>query len=503
MTLLFLSFFFAKPLFLLCVCSCGCLKCNPKHNMAEDAPLPPLTIASPYPDHTAAFDNRTEDHFADVEVLLSQSAGEPPRPLLLHRVLLSRTSHTFAALFRGEAVGTVCYNAATRRVEGLGSSVPGDVMVCWLRFCYGAPMHVEVRTAVAALAALLWLRLRCSECQLQQVLEDFIVRAAGHEIQTGVALLQQCVACPACHSNSNSRVDCAVARCVLTRHNLEAHRDIVMDCLVKLPAEYLGIAEYGAPHTECSEFSVRVAYLKHNRAALNDDEKRHVLPQSVLTQQSASVLNELCGVVDYSELVLAQETLLARMEKETEEASERADTAKKEVKELEHRVQELKTESNMITHRCKHRCQSPFFVSVQCGSPDACITATDKGCVDNWVNGMAKRGFPFAVFANEYFFPFLDEKVVANPFKPPDTDILKFWATFLRSNIAFTRSVCQDCEYQQTLKKEKSVSDSMNWLENRCGNDQGRCSSVVQCFERKHHCHKPQHEKYMLCLPSK
>lgn len=279
--------------------------------------MPPLTIASPYPDNTAAFDNHTEDHFADVEVLLSQTDGEPPRPLLLHRALLSRASSAFTALFRGEVVGTVCYNAATRRVEGLESSVPGDVMVCWLRFCYGAPMHVEVRTAVAALAALLWLRLKCSECQLQQVLEDFIVRAAGHSIQTGATLLQQCVACPACISSSSSkdRVDHAVARCVLTRENLEAHRDIIVDCLVQLPAECLDMAEYGEDHTECSKFSVMVAYLKHNSSRLTPDEQRRVLARVAWSELSARELGLLRGSVDPGVLFVVQQVRLRELEK--------------------------------------------------------------------------------------------------------------------------------------------------------------------------------------------
>ena len=224
-----------------------------------------LTIPSPYPDNTLAFDNRTEDHFADVQVLLSEATDAPPS-LLLHRTLLSRASSAFAALFHGKTVYSVHYDAATQRVVGLHTDVNGrDVLVRWLRFCYGSSMHVETRTAVAALAALLWLRLRCCDCNLQQRLEDFNVHSAKQSVQAGAALLVECVASPLCRGSTNdensSSVDRALAKCVLTRANLEANRDAVVNCLVKLPPECLNVAEYGEPHTECSEVSVRADFL--------------------------------------------------------------------------------------------------------------------------------------------------------------------------------------------------------------------------------------------------
>ena len=316
-----------------------------------------LTIPSPYPDNTLAFDNHTEDHFADVQVLLSDATDAPPS-LLLHRALLSRASSTFAALFHGETVGSVHYDSGSQRVVGLHTDVNGrDVLVRWLRFCYGSSMHVETRTAVAALAALLWLRLRCCECNLQQRLEDFIVHSAKQSVQAGAALLVEFMASPLCRGSMNnensSSVDRALAKCVLTRANLEANRDAVVNCLVKLPPEFLDVAEYGEPHTECSEFSVRADYLKHNSETLNAEDKRRVMPQSILTQQSSSVLNGLLGLVDPNELVCAQETILNMMERETEQAIERIHQAEKEKDELEKRVEQIKNESDAIRNQCK------------------------------------------------------------------------------------------------------------------------------------------------------
>ena len=341
-----------------------------QHIMAEDTALPPLDIASPYPDNTASFDNHAEDHFADVEVVLCQAAGQPPRTLLLHRVLLSRASSTFAALFRGETIGTVRYDTATRRVEGLDAdsdttSGQCDALVRWLRFCYGAPMHVEVHTAVAALAALLWLRLRCGECRLQQVLEDFVVRAAGHSVQTGAALLLQCVACPACHTSSNSNgVDRAVARCVLTRQNLEAHRDDVVRCLVQLPPEYLDVAEYGAPHTESSEFSVRVAYLRHNSGRLAPDVQRRVLARPAWRELSAKELGQLRGLVDPGELFAVQQVLLRELEKKRARELLRARLAEREREDQVMRLASAKQSGSTTRQHCEPSSFVCFSVAV-------------------------------------------------------------------------------------------------------------------------------------------
>ena len=408
--------------------------------MAEDATVPPLDIASPYPDNTVSFDNRAEDHFADVEVLLPQSAGQRPRTLLLHRALLSRASSTFAALFRGEAVGTVRYDAPTRRVEGLcEASVQCDVMELWLRFCYGAAMHVEADTAVAALAALLWLRLRCTVCRLQQMLEGFIVGAAGHSVQTGTALLLQCVECPACHGSSS--VGQAVARCMLTRQNLEADRDDVVRCLVQLPPEYLDVAEYGAPHTECSEFSVRVAYLRHNSAKLSPDVQRRVLSRPAWSELNAKELGQLHGLVDPGELFTMQQILLRELERKKNRELLRARLAEREKEDEVTRLALMKRQRNTTDKHCE-----PLLCWLFCfyvAHLRCCVDVTSSGKIilSNWIEKLAQFGSRPALFALPNVSLLSEESLGTECQKDVTKEQLKAIGLFLMNNMMVVRKL--------------------------------------------------------------
>ena len=105
---------------------------------------------------------------------------------------------------------------------------------------------------------------------------------------------------------------------------------------------------------------------------------------------------------------------------------------------------------------------------------------TDKKCVKNWMDEMAKRGCHFAKSAaNEVLFPFLDEWLIANPCIPPDIMMLKGWASFLSTNIVFTKCVRLDGEYQQRLYNVCFESLTVE-VEHRRENDQGRGWNYTQ-----------------------
>ena len=405
-----------------------------------------LTIPSPYPDNTLAFDNRTEDHFADVQVLLSDATDAPPS-LLLHRTLLSRASSTFAALFHDKTVDSVHYDAATQRVVGLHTDVNGrDVLVRWLRFCYGSSMHVETRTAVAALAALLWLRLRCCECNLQQRLEDFIVHSAKQSVQAGAALLVECVASPLCRGSTNdensSSVDRALAKCVLTRANLEANRDAVVNCLVKLPPEFLDVAEYGEPHTECSEFSVRADYLKHNKGKLSVEEQRRITSRLTWSELSASELGKLRGVLDPGVLFVMQQIRLKELEKSARELG-RVRVVEKEVEEERKNVVAAEQEKKATEERCK-LCALSCFSSLLMTTivPFPSLKTSGETVLSNWITKLASLGCAPASFAAKNKKLFFEDSLGTNCEIDVTREQLKALIPYLQTNLMQVRNLC-------------------------------------------------------------
>ena len=52
------------------------------------------------------------------------------------------------------------------------------------------------------------------------------------------------------------------------------------------------------------------------------------------------------------------------------------------------------------------------------------------------------------MFAAKTPGPFLNDKLVAFPLKPPDMNVFKSYASFIRENIVFFKQIDQNCEHQ-------------------------------------------------------
>lgn len=252
-------------------------------------------IASPFAAAAEPFDDQRAESTADVSVVVPGLA----RPLRLHSAVLRAASATLDTLLGGGVSVWADHDRAAHRVVWRPCALRGvapAVLVAWLRFCYGASVRVRVAGVAAALAASLRLGVRAPRAQ--RALETFAVRAAQDDPAAGALLLQACVALDECHSRCGSRVDLALARCVLTRENLLRHYEAVVDrCLMALPPAYLDLAQYGDAHTELAEFAVRLRYVRYHAATLSPAERRTIMSQC-----------------DWSELDVAEITLLRQLQ---------------------------------------------------------------------------------------------------------------------------------------------------------------------------------------------
>ena len=89
---------------------------------------------------------------------------------------------------------------------------------------------------------------------------------------------------------------------------------------MKLPAQYLDHAEYGDPHTQFSEFSVRVRYVREHDNELNKSDKEEILLKCDWTKLQSAELKELrsLGILRQELMTEICDKVLETTEKESE-----------------------------------------------------------------------------------------------------------------------------------------------------------------------------------------
>ena len=81
--------------------------------------------------------------------------------------------------------------------------------------------------------------------------------------------------------------------CFVTKNISEHFESIVDNCLMKLPMEYLDMAEYGEAHTQFSEFSVRAQYVKEHGESLSKKDQEMIMKKCDWTLLLSDELKEL------------------------------------------------------------------------------------------------------------------------------------------------------------------------------------------------------------------
>ena len=256
------------------------------------------------PSYIDMFDNKKK--YPDVTVVF---AGIE-KPLGLHCSVLGPASGTFASLFDGGESPHGTYDGDKRHVvwkaKGVKNKLYQNVLVKWLRFCYGEDQSFSCEECAAAFAVLNQLQLTCRE-DVQNAIVTFMVDVAKADIEAGVKMLRSCAMdYDECHKDDRCRVDMKLAKAVLTKENmLMCYDAVVSDCLLVLPASYLDAAKYGPMHTPFSEFNIRRRYVKYHCRSLNEEERRKVMSKcdiSTLNNAEMAVMGEM-GMLSREELV--------------------------------------------------------------------------------------------------------------------------------------------------------------------------------------------------------
>lgn len=280
-----------------------------------------IDIQSPYLNVIRDFNN--SEAYSD----LALAVPGIRKPILLHKRILATTSEKF----RKELV--LCSEKFLWPFD-TSNEIDRKVLVKALRFCYGESMTVgtEDGECCAMIAVLSRLQVTCLDPIVDQ-LKTFTIDEARKDVMQGVKLLKKCVEYPECCVVNGIELNKALANVVLTKQNMVEHfQEVVVECLMVLPSEYLDTVEYGEPHTQCSEFCLRTMYARYHSKEMSDEEKQAIVKKCDWSKLSSHELKELrlSDFVDKDELLLAYETVLACSENERDKEREVAASDEKE-----------------------------------------------------------------------------------------------------------------------------------------------------------------------------
>lgn len=307
-----------------------------------------MNIPSPYDNVLKDFDN--EGSFSDCVLAVPGIR----KPLFLHKRILANASKMLKKEFLS------CSGKKYIWPFDTSNEIDKRVLIKALRFCYGETIKVETKDGecCAMIAVLSRLQVTCLE-QVMDKLNRWIIKEAREDVIQGVELLKKCVGYHECCGANHIELNKELAKVVLTKQNMFEHfREVVVECLMVLPPEYLDGVEYGEPHTQCCEFCLRIMYARCHAKEMSHEEKQALVRKCDWSKLSSHELRELrlSDFVEKDELLAAYETVLAccenerdkerqnarRIESEKEKEKERAD-------EGERKNEEYKTMIDYLT----------------------------------------------------------------------------------------------------------------------------------------------------------
>ena len=257
---------------------------------------------SPFPKNIATFDN--DSSFPD---LTFYSKGME-KSLHLHRSTLAQASSEIEGLLNGNSSSCAIFNKKDMSIEW---KVPENcdpvryskILMKVLRFCYGEDLTVEPDEVVFAKIISVQLKLKgvVPEEEFYSELRRELVSLASEDVKTTVAMFWDYLMI----NGENPVFVESVAKAVLTLDNLKNHCDVVVDgFLMKLPQKYLDQVEYGEAHSQFSEFTIRLRYLRFNQCRLSLEDKKNVMQSCDMSKLNCEELNALddLGIFTHDEM---------------------------------------------------------------------------------------------------------------------------------------------------------------------------------------------------------
>ena len=306
-----------------------------------------VEIVPPYAKEIESFGN--EDAHADLKLVVEGMEN----PLKVHKWILARASRRLDEVLRASKDAQLEWPYDTKE------EVDRKVLVKALRFCYGETQTVGIKKGecCAMIAVLTRLQVTCLDAAVG-LLTNFAVEEATRNLETGVELLKACTRYSECCGSSTFSLNKQLAAIVLTKENMQGHyKEIVDECLMVLPPDYLLLAEFGEPHTRCSEFCLRTKYLRYHPEMSTEDK------QAMMVNCDWSTLNSyelrelrLMDTIDKDELLVAYEKALEYSEIENEQAN---DTVRMVKRRMEEKTKKVEKEKEKESERAmKAECEA-------------------------------------------------------------------------------------------------------------------------------------------------
>ena len=292
-----------------------------------------VAIVSPYNNDIESFDN--PDFYPELEFVV----GGMEKPLQLHRRILAHASGKVKAMLNERRGLKLEWPYDTTK------EVDREALVKALRFCYGETQTVGTKNGecVAMIAALTRLQVTCLD-DVVMLLSNFAMDEAKRNLEIGVELLKACAGYKETNGTNQLTLDKKLAAIVFTKDNMQEHyKEVVDECLMVLPPEYLMTAEFGEPHTQLSEFFLRTKYVRRNANKLTKEHKQAMVAKCDWSTLNSQELRELrlADIIDKDELLEAHEKALEHCEIENDEATEKVRWIERK---MEEKVNEIEQE---------------------------------------------------------------------------------------------------------------------------------------------------------------
>ena len=287
---------------------------NSNRDLEQDENESRVELLPPYYNEIESFDNT--EAYPDMELVVEGM----PKPLLLHRKILAAASGHFKTMLKERRSSRLEWPYDTNK------ETDREVLVKALRFCYGETLSIGTKNGECCgmIATLSRLQVTCLD-DVMTLLINFAMDEAKRNIETGVELLKECTHYKECCGSNPLSLDKRLAAIVLTKDNMHAHyKDVVDNCLMVLPPEYLMVSEYGESHTRWSEFCLKAKYVRLYSKELSMEEKDALVSKCDWSTLNSHELRELrlTGIINKDELLEAHEKALERCEFENEQANE-------------------------------------------------------------------------------------------------------------------------------------------------------------------------------------
>lgn len=293
---------------------------TPKKNTEQDHEENILNLVSPYHNEIEDFDNGGS--YPDMEFVVDGI----PNPLLLHRKILANTSGWFRKNLSDKWGERLEWPFDTSK------EVDREALLKALRFCYGETLRVGTKNGecFAMISTLTRLQVTCMD-NVVTTLMNFIVTQAKGNVETGVELLKMCSQCKECCDSTNSSLNKTLASVVFTKENMYEHyKEVVDECMMVLPPEYLMMADFGEPHTKCSEFCLKTKYVQLHSKELSIESQHEMVLKCDFSTLNSQELRELhmANIIDIDGLLEAYGKALEHQEIENGRMNEMLEQVK-------------------------------------------------------------------------------------------------------------------------------------------------------------------------------